>query len=264
MSLAWKLQKGLRFPPNPMEFRFMKKTLVCLSVLSMFAAAAAQAQEAPTVTGNVTLTSKYKYRGQDQSDNQENLAPAIQGGFDVSYKGFYVGNWNSSVDFEDPAHNSSNIEMDLYGGYKGDLGNGLGFDVGVLRYQYPRGAVYNTTELYGAISWTFLTAKLSYTAGDRYFGFDEGRGTIYTDLSANYEVVKGVTLNGHVGYTALPSDLKNLYGLPSFIDYKVGATYDFGGGLSAAAAYVGANKDGMGEWGDTNKGRFIVSVTKAM
>jgi len=77
-------------------------------------------------------------------------------------------------------------------------------------------------------------------------------------------VVKGVTLNGHLGYTRLTDDMRAIYGLPSFIDYKIGATYDFGSGFSAAAAYVGANKDGATEWGDTNKGRFIVSVTKAM
>jgi len=239
----------------------MKKTLVCLSVLSMFAAAAAQAQEAPTVTGNVTLTTKYKYRGQDQSNTDENIAPAIQGGFDVGYKGFYVGNWNSSVG-DNIA--STGIEMDLYGGYKGEITKDFGFDVGVLRYQYPQTAALNTTELYGAISWTFVTAKLSYNAGDRYFGIEEARGTLYGDLSANYEVVKGVTLNGHVGYTRLASDARDVSGKPNYVDYKVGATYDFGSGFTGSAAYVGANKDGETEWGDYNKGRFIVSVTKAM
>ena len=238
----------------------MKKSLVCLSVLSSLVGVAAHAADAPAVTANLTVTTKYKYRGQDQSNNQENVSPAIQGGFDYAWNGFYIGNWNSSIDFEP----SSNIEMDFYGGYKGQITPDFGFDVGVLRYQYPQGAVYNTTEIYGALSWQFVSAKLSYNAGDKYFGFEESRGNLYADLSANYEVVKGVTLNGHLGYTRLTDDMRAIYGLPSFIDYKIGATYDFGSGFSAAAAYVGANKDGATEWGDTNKGRFIVSVTKAM
>ena len=236
----------------------MKKSLVCLSVLASFVGAAAHAEDAPAVTANLTVTTKYKYRGQDQSNTEKNVAPAIQGGFDFSYNGFYIGNWNSSVGFVP----GTDIEMDVYGGYKGEITKDFGFDVGVLRYQYPQGAVFNTTELYGALTWSFVTAKLSYTAGDRYFGFEEGRGTLYGDLTANYEVVKGVTLNGHLGYTALTSDTKDIYGLPSFMDYKVGATYDFGSGFSAAAAYVGATK--KDQWGDGNKGRFIVSVTKAM
>jgi uncharacterized protein (TIGR02001 family) len=239
----------------------MKKTLVCLSALSALVGAAVQAQEAPTVTANVTLASKYKYRGQDQSNTDENLVPALQGGFDVSYKGFYLGNWNSSVG-DNVA--SSGIEMDVYGGFKGEFAPGFGFDVGVLRYQYPQTGRLNTTEVYGGVSWTFVTAKLSYNAGDRYFGIEEGRGTLYGDLTANYEVVKGVTLNGHLGYTRLASDARALSGLPNYVDYKVGATYDFGSGFSGSAAYVGANKDGADEWGDFNKGRLIVSVTKAM
>lgn len=236
----------------------MKKTLVCLSVLSMLIGAAAQAADAPAITSNVTLTTKYKYRGQDQSRADKTVVPAIQGGFDYASGGFYIGNWNSSIGFVD----GSDIEMDVYGGYKGQITSDIGFDVGVLRYQYPQFSTGNTTELYGGISWSFITAKLSYTASKRYFGLEEGRGTLYGDLSANYEVVKGVTLNGHIGGTRLTSDTKDIHGLPSFIDYKFGATYDLGTGFSLAGAYVGATKKDA--WGDANKGRFIVSLTKAM
>jgi uncharacterized protein (TIGR02001 family) len=199
-----------------MEFPFMKKSLVCLSVLASFVGAAAHAEDAPAVTANLTVTTKYKYRGQDQSNVEKNVAPAVQGGFDFSYNGFYIGNWNSSIGLVP----GTDIEMDFYGGYKGAIAPDFGFDVGVLRYQYPQGAPLNTTELYGALSWKFVTAKLSYNAGDRYFGLEEGRGTLYGDLTANYEVVKGVTLNGHVGYTALTSDTKALYPYKSYVELQ--------------------------------------------
>jgi len=240
----------------------MKKSLVCLSVLASLAGAV-HAEDAPAVTSNLTLTTKYKYRGQDQSNPTKNVAPALQGGFDYTKNGFYVGNWNSTVGFVP----GTDLEMDIYGGYKGEITKEIGYDVGALRYQYPQGAHFNTTELYGAMSWKFVTAKLSYTVSKRYFGFEEGQGTLYADLSANYEVVKGVTLNGHLGGTRFSHDAHvaataSGTSLVSYIDYKLGATYDLGSGFSAAAAYVGANKKDT--WGDANKGRLILSVTKAM
>lgn len=53
--------------------------------------------------------------------------PALQGGFDYAFaNGFYVGNWNSSVNWLP----GNSIEMDFYGGYKGEIMTGLGFDLG--------------------------------------------------------------------------------------------------------------------------------------
>ena len=176
----------------------------------------------------------------------------------------------SSVGFAD------GTEVDLYGGYKGQITKDLAYDVGVLQYWYRETAA-NTTELYAAISYAFLTLKYSGTVSKDYFAFGKaafdnaggalastpkGRGTGYLDLAANYEVVKGVTLNGHVGYTRLSSDLRNDAGYESYMDYKLGATYDLGNGFSAAGAFVGANKKNF--YGDLNKGRVIVSITKAM
>lgn len=236
----------------------MKKSLVCLSVLTSLlgASAVAHAEEASPLTANLTLATKYKYRGQDQSDATKTLRPALQGGFDYTKNGFYIGNWNSSIGF------ASGLEVDVYGGYKGAITKELGYDVGVLQYIYSGAKLANTTEIYGALTYSFVTAKLSYTASKRYFGIEEGRGTLYGDLSANYEIVKGVTLNAHVGGTRLPGDAKALSGYSNYIDYKLGATYDLGSGFSLAGAFVGANK--KDNWGDVNKGRFIASITKAM
>ncbi len=239
----------------------MKISLIGLcAATGILASGMAQAQEAaPAVTTNLSLTSNYKYRGQDQSDNR----PAIQGGFDYAHSsGFYIGNWNSSVGFTD-----AGIEMDVYGGYKGAITESLGYDVGVLRYQYPSLAPANTTELYGALSFGPVTGKVSYTASKKYFGFEEGRGTLYFDLSANYEVITGLTLNAHIGTTRFSSDSQSVAtanggSLPDYYDYKLGATYDLGSGFSAAGAIVGANKKNV--YGDINKARVIFTITKAM
>ena len=234
----------------------MKKTLVCLSAMACLGASSAFAADDSALTANVTLASKYKYRGQDQSDSEKAFLPAIQGGFDYTAGGFYVGNWNSSVGF------GGGTEVDLYGGYKGDLGNGLGYDVGVLQYYYPALTEANTTELYGAVTFGPLLGKLSYTASKKYFGIEESRGTMYFDVSLNQEIATGLTFNAHVGATRFTSDAKNAGNAEDYIDYKVGVTYDLGSGFSLAGAVVGANKKNF--WGDINKTRAIVSITKAM
>ncbi|MGL6205855.1 MAG: TorF family putative porin, partial [Giesbergeria sp.] len=87
------------------------------------------------LTGNLSLTTNYKYRGQDQDASKSKaVKPAVQGGFDYAFgeSGWYVGNWNSSVDWL----SGNSIEMDLYGGYK-FKGAGLDWDLGALAYVYP-------------------------------------------------------------------------------------------------------------------------------
>ena len=63
-------------------------------------------------------------------------------------------------------------------------------------------------------------------------------------------------------YKGMEGDAKNLTGLVNYTDYKLGATYDFGEGLTLSGAYVGANKKNV--WGDINKGRLVVALSKAM
>jgi uncharacterized protein (TIGR02001 family) len=210
---------------------------------------------AAQLTANVGLTTNYKYRGQDQGNNQ----PALFGGFDYTAGGFYVGNWNSSVGFTD-----AGLEMDFYGGYRGEIG-GISYDVGLLYYYYPQKdevASLDTTEAYIAATFGPVTAKYSHTISSKYFGLEEGSGTGYIDLTANFELAKGIVLNAHYGLTRFTSGTKNIYGIPNYADYKLGATFDIGNGFSLAGAYVGANKKDF--FGDINKGRIVLTLTKAM
>lgn len=255
---------------------------------AMAQAAAPAAPEPPLpLTANLSLTTKYKFRGQDQG-NTKWFSPAIQGGFDWTSNGFYLGNWNSNVSFSNAA-----IEMDFYGGYRGEITKGLGYDVGLLYYYYPqkdRVINFNTMEAYGALTWEFLTLKYSHTVSKDYFGWGEaqeaagasprpkGRGTGYIELNANFPIDK-FTINGHIGYTRYASGLRNAratidggegsvttedVGVPNFYDYKLGVTYDasalMGTGVTMAAAYVGANKKGF--YGDVNKARVILTLSK--
>ena len=229
-------------------------------------AAAAPALASAELTANVSLTSNYKFRGQDQDVNRiKALNPAIQGGFDYSFgdSGFYLGNWNSSVDWL----SGNSVEVDFYGGYKFKAGD-VDLDVGALTYVYPGNSNGNTTELYGAATFGPLTAKYSHTVSKDYFGWagaktssNRGRNTGYLNLAFAQEVAPSVTLKAAVGYTRFASDIKDM-GVPNYVDYSVGGAYDFGGGLSLSAAVAGANKKGF--FGDANKSRLIVTLTKTL
>jgi uncharacterized protein (TIGR02001 family) len=246
-------------------------------------AASAAAPEASPFTANVSLTTNYKYRGQDQgSFPTKAVRPAIQGGFDWTMNGFYVGNWNSSIGWLGSA---ASMEMDLYGGYRGEITKDVTYDVGILRYQYVGAAVANTTEIYGSIAYGPASLKYSHTVSSDYFGFGsfgvngpvKGRNTGYLDLSGNFPVMDVLTINAHIGYTRFASELRdNVLGsdgnsLPNYYDYKIGATYDLskfaGSGVSIAGAIVGASKkdsfqDGSGT--SINKARLIVTLTKTL
>ncbi len=254
-------------------------------------ASAADPAPAPAFTGNINATSNYKFRGQDQG-TLKGWSPAVQGGFDWTANGFYVGNWNSNISF------AGNIEMDFYGGYRGELAKDVGYDVGILQYYYPKhgGDVnFNTTELYGALSWQWLSLKYSHTVSNDYFGIGrgeeilaaanetaisrpKGRNTGYLDLSANYPLVDKLTLNAHVGYTRYSSDIRHasfdvfsgggacdpctFSGVPNYTDWKIGVTYDLGSGFSVAGAAVGASKKSF--YGDANSTRAIITLSKTM
>ena len=229
-------------------------------------AAALPALASAQLTANVSLTSNYKFRGQDQHVHPiKAVNPAIQGGFDYAFgeSGFYVGNWNSSVNWL--AGNS--IESDLYGGYKFKAG-AVDLDLGALAYVYPGNASGNTTELYGAAAYGPFTAKYSHTVSNDYFGWagaktsgKRGRNTGYLNLAFAQEVAPSITLKAALGYTRFAGDIRNL-GVPNYVDYSLGGAYDFGSGLSLSAAVAGANKKGF--FGDANKARLIVTLTKTL
>jgi uncharacterized protein (TIGR02001 family) len=207
------------------------------------------------LSSNVSLVSNYKFRGQDQDwTRTAAVKPALQGGFDYALSnGLYVGNWNSNINFGDGA----SLEMDVYGGYKGEY-DGVGYDVGLLKYAYPGAAVNNTTEAYLGLSYGPFSAKYSTTVSNQYFAMGTKAG--YLTVSYAQEISKGLTFKASVGNTNFKDNAAA--DAPDFRDYSVGASYDLGDGYSVTGAVVGATK--KAELGDGNKNRFILTFTKAM
>jgi len=258
-----------------MKFAPAQVTLAVLVALSgsAFAQTAAPAAPVDPISYNISAVSNYKYRGQDQDTSKTNgFKPALQGGVDYANpNGFYVGNWNSTVNFKDPKSNTANLEVDLYGGYKFPLGD-FGMDVGALAYIYPGATAANTTEIYAAASYGPVTAKYSNTVSKGYFGTgylnSNGRNTGYFNLAFAQEIMPKVTLKASVGSTMFTSAAKTVDGMVNYTDYSVGASYDLGDGMSFTGSYVGANKLNSYKFPSStasiNKGTFIAMITKAI
>lgn len=226
-----------------------RNTLAALALLAIVptvhasdAPPAADTASRYTLTANVTLASQYRYRGLMQTNNQ----PAIQGGFDLAHaSGFYIGNWNSSISWLDDSNSdvSAPVEMDFYGGYKGNLVEGLPVDLGVLQYYYPGDfpsgyTSPDTTELYAGIGYGPMSFKYS-IALTNLFGFADSKYSQYFDLSGNFDTgLWGLTVNAHVG-RQIARNVDN----GSYTDWKLGLTKDFGDGLSVSLAYLDTNAD---------------------
>jgi uncharacterized protein (TIGR02001 family) len=208
---------------------------------TLLAAAAAFACGLPAVSYadvafNVGAVTDYRYRGISQS----RLQPALQGGLDFTSGGFYLGAWASTIKWIKDAGGDSDVEIDVYGGYKGSLSEGVGYDVGVLTYQYPSNGFSpsaNTTEVYGALTFGPATLKYSHSVTNL-FGFPDSKGSGYLDLSATFDLGDGFTVTPHIGHQRV----RNL-SAASYTDYSVTVAKDFSG-LVVSLAVVGTDADG--------------------
>jgi uncharacterized protein (TIGR02001 family) len=182
---------------------------------------------------NVGAVTDYRYRGISQT----RVKPALQGGVDFTSGGLYVGAWASTIKWIEDAGGDASYELDLYGGYKGEITKGVSYDIGVLRYQYPSTGVANTTEIYGAITYGPATVKYSHSLTDT-FGNPDSKSSYYLDLSAGFDV-GGWTVTPHIGYQRIEGPFSSV---GSYTDYSVTVSKDFSGFLLSAAV-VGTDAD---------------------
>jgi uncharacterized protein (TIGR02001 family) len=215
--------------------------------------AAPAAPKAPepdyTISYNVAAVSDYRFRGISQTTKKA----ALQGGIDYANKnGVYLGTFASNVSWVKDFNGATKgqVELDLYGGYKGELAKDTTFDLGVITYQYPgnnSGAAgtpgvgtqsnANTNELYGAVTYGIFTAKYSRSMGD-FLGFIKSSGSNYIDLSAAYDLGNSMTLTPHVGRQLVAGNNNKLY---NYTDYALTFAKDLGNGLVLTVAGTATN-----------------------
>lgn len=214
------------------------RLLALLPALALGGAAFAQQAPQPDyeLSFNVGAVSDYRYRGISQTRKK----PALQAGVDFSHaSGFYLGAWGSTIKWIKDGGGDASFEADVYGGYKFEAGP-VGFDVGVLAYNYPSHDLAvspNTQEIYIGGSWGPATLKYSHSVSNL-FGVDNSKNSYYLDLSASFDLGDGWSVTPHVGYQKVKNNDS-----ASYTDYALTLGKDFGNGLSASLAVVGTDTD---------------------
>ena len=262
----------------------LKMALMAALALPSLSAVAEEEKSAHSIDYNIGLFSQYIFRGLQQTDGN----PALQGSVDYSHEsGLYAGTWFSTISWARDAYsegqndnsNTSDtafydkggrLEMDFYAGFANEIGEtGLGYDFGVLRYQYPgskrTGATdINTTEVYAAVSYGYATLKNSWVVSDTAWGWDcavgspsksrcDGKGTTYTELGVAFPLgdiphlkdsaFAGIDVDLHVGRQEFEGSA-NEYA--SYTDYKVGLSKEFRPGYTLGGFWTYANTSDTG------------------
>jgi uncharacterized protein (TIGR02001 family) len=192
-----------------------------------------------TVTGGVTLASQYRFRGISLSDEKA----ALQGTINLNHKsGFYAGVWGSNINGWGEL-GGSNLELDIYGGWKGEVAKGVTLDAGLLYYAYPgsKGGDFEFFEPYAKISGQIgpvsSTVGVAY-AWDQSALADQSNLYIFNDNSLSIAGTP-ITLTTHIGHSSGGSALA---AGDDYLDWSLGATATWKN-LTLGVAYVGTDID---------------------
>ena len=232
------LPPGFTVRKRPMKIILLAAALSTVMAGLAGAARAADSSDA-TLSANAALVSDYRYRGISQT----RLQPAVQLGADyAAASGWYAGAWASSITWTRDAGGSGSIEVDLYGGKRGELGGGVSYDAGLLGYLYPSNGLSrvsgfdnaNTAEAYAQLGYGVATLKYSHSLTNL-FGIPDSHGSGYLDLNLNFAVSEKTTLNLHAGRQRVRH-----VGSASYTGWKAAIAHEFGLATVTLAA-VGTN-----------------------
>jgi uncharacterized protein (TIGR02001 family) len=225
-----------------------KFTLACgVAMLGLSSMATAE------ITTNIGVTSNYVWRGMTQSANSTSFSGGLDWSSDM---GIYAGTWIADA--------WDSYEMDLYGGYKGELGD-FGYDGGLIYYSYTTDADSNFGEVYLNGSWKFLSAGLAYviTAEDAVEAVKSDR---YYYVGGNYDLPQDFAIGLTVGYVDPAGDGKD--DMDSFTHYQIDLSKSAGefGDVTLSLSDTNMDdlklEDGTKVVGEDSNIRFFVSWAK--
>lgn len=206
-------------------------------MLAVAVAAPAAAQEAPngiSLSGDLGVVSDYRFRGLTLSGGD----PAVQGGLYLSHSsGLYGGTWMSTIDGDDLY---GDVEVDLVGGWAGEVLPGTTFDASLAYYAYPDGKdgagpadyLETTAKLSRALGPVEATVGAAYSWEQKALGGDNLY--LFTDAAMAVPATP-ITLNAHAGYSkgAMAFD-------GDYVDWLLGAEYE-AGPVTLGVSYVGTD-----------------------
>lgn len=254
---------------------FSKSALAVLTLLSSTVVCSQPVSPEPnyTISSNLGAVSDYRFRGLTQTSYN----PSVQGGLDFSHKnGIYAGIWSSEVQWikNYVGASAGDVEIDVYGGYKGKIAADLNFDVGVIGYQYPSNTASkvtgfrdaDTTEIYIGLSHRAVSAKYSYST-DNFLANANSTGARYFEIAATFDLGQGFSLTPHAGYQTIPNQTNaSRRDAADYSDYALTINKDFGKGISASLtgiAVVNADQTfytGLGDGKLLSKNGWVAGI----
>ena len=226
--------------------------LAMIMCLGTSGAASAGGRFLKEVSGNITLTNDYVFRGYTQANED----PAIQGGLDWdSGAGFYAGVWGSSVNFRDS--DEASTEFDFYTGFKGEV-ESFSYDIGFIYYLYPGANTslnYNFWEVYSNAGYDFgpaaISVGLAYTSDN--FA-DTGNG-VYLQSGVSLPIGEVFSINANLNYY----DVEISFG-EDYLDWSIGgklSTQWFDADLNYIDTDISTGCSGICD------GRIIFSISRS-
>jgi uncharacterized protein (TIGR02001 family) len=187
-------------------------------MLALAALAAGTGIAHADVSSTITATTDYDFRGITQTAQN----PALQASLDWSgASGFYAGAWTSNVNFGKAA--DADVEVDVYGGYKGKITDDLTYDVGGIYYTYwPDKDKFEYPEVYANFTYKIVSAKVSYSWN---YG-NVSKNALYTEVNPTIPLPGDFGLVLHAGYSS-GEYWKDIYG-KEYFDYAVGVSKTLG------------------------------------
>lgn len=208
------------------SFAAIAGLLLATTATPVFAQDAEEESGPITVSGGISVTTDYRFRGVSLSGEEIAVQPTIT----VSHEsGFYVGAWASNID-DTPVYGEA--EIDLYAGYNTDIAEGTNFDIGLIYYWYPDG-----DSAFGNSDYFEILSKISHdigpvtATGTVGYSWDQSSlgdtDNLYLGLGLSAAIPETpVTLVGTVGYT--DGALGALASGGNYLDWAIGADFAAG------------------------------------
>jgi uncharacterized protein (TIGR02001 family) len=235
------------------------------------------------LSGRVTFTTDYVFRGVTQTNNRPTvqgalehlIAPGVYAGLFASNLSWAGDAWQPVAPGVDPnvyggsAAISNSLEIIGYAGARRVFPNGFRGDAGVVHYHYPGSYDLpfeglgrpNTTVVHIKLGWRWVTSGMWYALSDTVFMIGDTTGTRYFNLAADMPLgATGLQLHGSVGYWdwngAMPfyrienGGVGSTNSMFNLTDYRISVSKDWSG-FTWSATFTGstARKTVFGSYG---------------
>lgn len=178
------------------------------AVFGLFVAVAAGPVQAADLSGYLSLTSDYVWRGVTQSDGDV----AIQLGGDVAFdSGVYAGAWGSTIDISNGPTRQRDNELTLYLGYGLELNDAWVLSATAVSYNYPGQT--------GSVDYDYEELQLSANYDDRFWVqyayspdlYDSGDRAHNAEIYTEWPLGDQAAIGAGIGYYDLSSFNGNGY-----------------------------------------------------